>query len=110
MTASAPISHRGVALLSEHTLFREGVVALLRAAGLGEIGEFKSVDMLLSAAQATPPRVLLVDLDHEAHDSLALIRRLRRALPESTLVAIGTALRQAAVASMIGPGLETPSA
>jgi DNA-binding NarL/FixJ family response regulator len=75
------VKRPSIAILSEQTLFRESLGELLRARGFRE---------------ASRPELLIVDLDHQKEDAATLFRRLRQRLPDTRLVVIGSALRQAA--------------
>jgi two-component system, NarL family, response regulator LiaR len=103
-----PTSAPAIALLSDHTLFREGVVKLLNQGGYQRVAEYDNSGRLLATETTQPPAVVIVDLDHESEDTLTLLQRLRHALPQSHVVAIGTALRHAAADT--GSGVETPAA
>ncbi len=99
-----------VALLSENNLFREGTAELLRAQGFRHIREYRHAATLLHDVRDHHPDILMVDLDHENGDTLSLVHGLRRALPDTHVVVIGTALRQLVVRREVEPGLVTPSA
>ena len=100
-----------VAILSDHALFREGLVELLRSNGFENVFECETSRGLLSAARRRAPEVLILDLDHEREDTMSLVRLLRSELPTSHLVAIGNPLRQEAAGTSKNDGtLETPGA
>jgi DNA-binding NarL/FixJ family response regulator len=97
----------GIAILSDQTLFREGLSELLHHRGTHHIEEFTNRAALLEAAKHLPPDLVLLDLDHEAEDTATVVRALRHDLPRSQLIVIGSPLRQGAVPSA---GLDTPDA
>jgi DNA-binding NarL/FixJ family response regulator len=99
-----------IALLSNQTLFRQGVHELLRDGGFERITEFASGNELRAAAAKRAPDIVIIDLDHTGEDTIDLAGALRRDLPDAQLVAIGTAERQAATDSSIDRGVETPEA
>lgn len=99
-----------VAILSDQTLFRRGLVALLRASGFKRIGEYASRAELVHAAAAHQPDVVFVDLDHEREDTMTLVRGLRSELLDTHIVVIGTAMRQGAADSSFDAEVETPQA
>lgn len=102
---------QSIAILSDHPLFREGLVKLLRSNGFENVFEHETSGDLLTAARRRAPEVLILDLDHEREDTMSLVRLFRSELPKSHLVAIGTTLRQEAAGTSKDDGiLETPAA
>ncbi len=100
-----------VAILSDQTLFRQGLKQLLQAHGFARVSEFASTHALLEAARARAPHVVVIDIDHEREDVLLILRSLRRALLDSQILVIGSALRQAAAEGCpVDAELETPAA
>lgn len=99
-----------IAILSDQTLFRRGLSALLRARGCDQVTEFSSSAELRAAARSHPPAVLLIDLDHEREDTMTLVRSLRHELFDTRVVVIGSAVRQGAADSSFDAEVETPSA
>lgn len=85
-----------VAILSDHQLFREGLVELLRTKDFGNVTEHETSRDLLAVASGGAPAVLILDLDHEQEDTMTLVRLFRNELPKTHLVVLGTALRQEA--------------
>jgi DNA-binding NarL/FixJ family response regulator len=96
-----------IAILSDQTLFRTGLKALLQAHGFTQVADYASAQDLRGHV-ANPPDVLLVDLDHEQEDTLTLVRSLRGALLETQIVVIGTPLRQGAADGAFDAEVETP--
>jgi two-component system, NarL family, nitrate/nitrite response regulator NarL len=99
-----------LAILSDRNLFREGVVQLLRANGFQNVTEYHSAPELLRSLKSTPPRLVLIDMDHGADDPFPLLHELRHHSPRTTVVVIGTALQSAAVDGDAEASLETPGA
>jgi DNA-binding NarL/FixJ family response regulator len=97
-----------IAIVSDATLFREGLHELLRSHGFDDVVEYESGAALITGARARSPRLVLIDLDHERDDVTTLVRHLRRALVEAQIVAIGSVLRQAPLADAVDAALETP--
>jgi DNA-binding NarL/FixJ family response regulator len=109
MTASRTTKHNPtISLLSDQTLFREGVSELLNRRGYHRVAQFKQSFELLTAAAERAPDIVLVDLDHESEDTMTLMRRLRRDLPDAHLVVMGTAVRRAAADAATTSAVETP--
>lgn len=114
-----PLGHRrpfvvpldpAIALLSNQTLFRQGLVELLHRNGFHHVIEFSDGGKLRAAAETRSPDVVVVDLDHEHDDTMALLRALHHEMPGAHVVAIGTPLRQAAMDSAVDAPVETPDA
>ncbi len=80
-----------VAILSNQNLFREGVVQLLHSQGFHRVSEYRSAAELLAVLSVSPPRLVLIDMDHTADDPFPLLREFRRRAPQMTVVVIGTA-------------------
>ena len=99
-----------IAILSDQTLFREGVKELLRAHGFTHLSDYATSGELIAAAHPHPPEFLFVDLDHEREDVMTLARSLRRSLLGTHIVVIGSALRQGATDEAVDGELETPRA
>ena len=97
-----------ISLLSDQTLFREGVTELLNRRGYHRVAQFEHSSELLAAAAERPPEIVIVDLDHESEDTMTLVHRLRRDLPDAHLVVMGTALRRAAADAVGTSAVETP--
>ncbi len=98
-----------IAVLSDQNLFSEGLVELLHHRGFDHVEEYTSSRLLFQTPRT--PAVLLVDLDHTQEDTMTLLRSLRRELPTTHIVAIGSPPRQEAAGSSKTDGrLETPVA
>jgi DNA-binding NarL/FixJ family response regulator len=101
-------SHKpAIAILSDQTLFRQGLRELLRAQGFRHTREVTSSGEL---ARGQPPDIVFIDLDHEREDTMSLMRKLRHDLAGTHIVVIGTALRQGAADVVPEGELETPRA
>ena len=102
---------QAVAILSDQTLFREGLRELLQANGFSRIAEFATSAALLDAARIHSPDIVIIDIDHEQEDVVVSLRSLRRSLLDSQILVIGSALRQAAADGIAADvEVETPSA
>lgn len=99
-----------ISLLSRERLFREGILELLHGSGFHHVDVFADSRTLRTAAHARAPEVIVVDIDHERDDTMALVRALRHELPDAHLVAVGAPLRQAAMNSTIDASVESPDA
>lgn len=96
------VRRRTVAILSDQTLFREGLLEILRSNRFERVSEFATTRALLEAARAHPPDIVIIDIDHEREDVVVILRALRRALLDSQIVVIGSPLRQAAGVGVSG--------
>lgn len=102
---------QSVAILSDQTLFREGLKELLEAHGFARITEFATTRALLESARTRPPEIVVIDIDHEREDVVVILRALRRALLDSQILVIGSALRQAVAEGIaVDADVETPGA
>jgi DNA-binding NarL/FixJ family response regulator len=99
-----------IAILSDQTLFREGLIGLLRSHGFRRVREFASLRKLTDASTSAPPDVLFIDLDHEREDTMTLVRSLRHDLLDTHIVVIGSPVRQGAADGPFDDELETPDA
>lgn len=74
-------------LLDDHTIVREGLRAVLEAAGLSVVGESDSVTTALSDIERLLPDVVLLDLGLRERSGLDLLSQLAgRGLPTRVLV------------------------
>lgn len=97
-----------IAILSDQTLFREGVVQLLHSQGFQRVNAYRSAAEFLSALGDTPPELMLVDMDHSMEEPFMVLRNLRERAPRSTVVIIGAAQQVSAANGMAEGALETP--
>ena len=97
-------------MLSDQTLFRRGLLGLLRAHGFTQLFEYATTAELKAAAHAHSFDVVIVDLDHEREDTLTLVRSLRHDLLDARIVVIGSPLRQGAADAAFDAEVETPHA
>lgn len=77
---------RRVVLLSEHSLVREGLGALLRAHGW-------NVTELATTAIRNRSELVIVDLDHVGGDCQTVLRQIRKQAAGAYLVALASAAR-----------------
>lgn len=101
---------RTIALLSERNLFREGLRQLLRRRGHRDVIESTSLRNLLTMMRRRRVGLVLVDLDHRPDDPRTIVRAVRGASPNASVVMIGTTLQNAALARTADGWLEFPDA
>lgn len=82
-----------IAILSDQTLFREGVVQLLRLQGFQRFSEYRSAAELEQTLQDAP-QLVLIDMDHRTDQPFAVLQALRCKTPHATVVMLGTPQRQ----------------
>jgi DNA-binding NarL/FixJ family response regulator len=74
-------------LVDDHALFREGLAGLFAyQADFAVVGQAEDAAGALARAQALRPDVVLMDVDLPGEDGVSATRRLKAALPETTVV------------------------
>jgi len=102
------VREQNIAILSDQSLFHEGVVQLLHSQGFHEVSEYRSAKELLATIENHPPRLVLIDMDHGADDPFPLLRELRHRAPETTVVIIGAALQSGVATGEVDTLLGAP--
>jgi DNA-binding NarL/FixJ family response regulator len=85
----------GIALLSDHVLFRQLIAQRLSDQGFGPIIQVASKDKLLAAAQRKRIDIAIIDVDHDSEDLLLLLRSLKAELPAVHVIMLATPLQNA---------------
>jgi DNA-binding NarL/FixJ family response regulator len=91
-----PTRKPGIALLSDHEIFRQLVAQRLSDQGLGPVVQLTTKDKLLAAARRRRVDIVIIDVDHDSDDTHALVRELHAELPELHVIMLATPLRQTA--------------
>jgi two-component system, NarL family, response regulator NreC len=97
-----------VVLAEDHGVVREGLKRLIDAEGDMEVvGEAAQTDAILDVVKQSKPDMVLLDVTMPGGDSLAEIRRLKRARPGLRVIVLtmheeGNVVRQAVVAGADG--------
>lgn len=72
--------HR-VLIADDHSLFRDGVASLIRAAGLEVVGEASNGELAVSEARRLRPDLVLLDIHMPKQTGLEALRQIRAELP-----------------------------
>ena len=75
-----------ILVVDDHALFRDGMVSLLKAAGLQVIGEANNGQEAVSEAQRLKPDVILMDIDMPVMNGIEATRQITGTLPEIKVV------------------------
>jgi two-component system, NarL family, nitrate/nitrite response regulator NarL len=86
----------GIALLSDHELFRNVVALRLSEHGLGPVQVFSTKDKLAAAVRRKRIDVAIIDIDHDSEDTYALVLALRSDFPALQVIMMATPPRPAA--------------
>jgi DNA-binding NarL/FixJ family response regulator len=86
----------GIALLSDHVLFRQLVAQRLADQGFGPIIQVASKDKLIAAARRKRVDIAIIDVDHDSEDTQLIVRSLHAELPALHVIMLATPLRQTA--------------
>src|SRR5829696_8170137 len=86
----------GIALLSDHVLFRQLVAQRLTDQGFGPVIQVASKEKLLAAARRKRVDICIIDIDHDSEDTMLLVRSLRTELPALHVVMLATPLKTSA--------------
>jgi DNA-binding NarL/FixJ family response regulator len=75
-----------VLVADDHSLFRDGIVSLLEAAGWEVVGQVGDGQAAVEAASRLKPEVVLMDISMPGLGGLEALRAIRAALPETRVV------------------------
>jgi two-component system, NarL family, nitrate/nitrite response regulator NarL len=82
----------GIALLSDHVLFRQVVAQRLTDQGFGPVIQVASKEKLLAAARRKRIDIVIIDVDHDSEDTMLLVRSLHAELPALHVMMLATPL------------------
>ena len=73
-------------VVDDHSLFRDGIVSMLRAAGKVVVGEARDGQSAISEAHRLKPDVILMDIDMPIMDGIDATRKIMQELPDMKIV------------------------
>jgi two-component system, NarL family, nitrate/nitrite response regulator NarL len=91
----------GIALLSDHVLFRQLVAQRLADQGFAPVIQVASKDKLIAEAKRKRIDIAIIDVDHDSEDTLLIVRSLHAELPGLHVVMLATALKPTAEDSLV---------
>jgi DNA-binding NarL/FixJ family response regulator len=86
----------GIALLSDHVLFRQLIAQRLSDQGFGPVIQVASKEKLIATARRKRVDIAIVDVDHDSEDTMVLVRSLHTELPALHVVMLATPIKQSA--------------
>ena len=86
MTESSSADPVTVFLLDDHEVVRDGLRALLEAAGLEVVGEAGTAAEALRRIPATRPRVAVLDVELSDGDGVSVCREIRASMPDTQVL------------------------
>ncbi|MEK7310513.1 MAG: response regulator transcription factor, partial [Chloroflexota bacterium] len=75
-----------VLVVDDHSLFRDGIVSLLEAAGYTVVGQAGDGQAAIEAARRTQPDLVLMDITMPHMSGLEALRQIRVELPDVKVV------------------------
>lgn len=73
-------------VVDDHALFRDGMVSLLRAAGMQVVGEAQNGSEAVSEAVRLKPDIILMDIDMPVMNGIEATRQITSTMPEMRVV------------------------
>jgi len=80
-----------ILVADDHSLFRDGIISLLEAAGLEVVGQVGDGRAAVEAAQRLRPDVVLLDIDMPQMNGLEALRLIKAQQPETQVVMLTVA-------------------
>jgi DNA-binding NarL/FixJ family response regulator len=93
-----------ILVVDDHSLFRDGLVSLLEAAGLEVVGQVGNGEAAVDAALQLRPDVVLMDLNMPGIGGLEALRRLRAAWPTVQVIMLTVSEEQADLVAAVQAG------
>ena len=80
-----------VLVVDDHSLFRDGIVSLLEAAGFNVIGQANNGNMAVEEAIRLRPELVLLDIHMPEMNGLEALKQIKSNLPETRVVMLTVA-------------------
>ena len=93
-----------ILVADDHSLFRDGLVSLLEAAGMDVVGQVGDGETAIEAALRLRPDVVLMDLNMPGIGGLEALRRLRAEWPAVQVVMLTVSEEQADLVAAVQAG------
>lgn len=94
-----------VILADDHTFFRSGVEAALRAAGIEVIGSVESGEAALTAVKKLDPDILIMDLRMPGMGGAAALQKLRASGDNRPVIVLAAEVEDDALVAIIDAGV-----
>lgn len=75
-----------ILVVDDHSLFRDGIASMLRAAGMVVVGEAHNGVGAISEAHRLKPDVILMDIDMPVMNGIDATRRIMQEIPDAKVV------------------------
>jgi len=95
-----------VLVVDDHSLFRDGIVSLLDAAGFEVIGQANNGIAAVDEALRLHPELVLLDIHMPEMNGLEALKRIKSALPETHVVMLTVAEDETYLAEAIKSGAD----
>ena len=77
-----------VLVADDHSLFRDGIISLLEAAGFEPVGQVGDGHAAVEATRRLRPDLVLMDIQLPERDGFSLLQDIRRDVPATRVVAL----------------------
>ena len=95
-----------VLVVDDHSLFRDGIVSLLEAAGFNVIGQANNGNMAVEEAIRLRPELVLLDIHMPEMNGLEALKQIKSNLPETRVVMLTVAEDESYMAEAIKSGAD----
>lgn len=95
-----------ILVVDDHTLFRDGIVSLLEAAGHIVVGQAGNGNEAVEAALRLKPEVVLMDIAMPQSDGLSALRRIKAEAPQIKVVMLTVSEEEASLITAIRSGAQ----
>jgi DNA-binding NarL/FixJ family response regulator len=95
-----------VLVVDDHSLFRDGIISLLEAAGFVPVGQVGDGYAAVEAALRLRPDLVLMDIHMPGMTSVEALRLIKQALPETRVVMLSVSDNDADLLQAFGAGAD----